>query len=64
MRDIYDKWEPQRLESNHFSITLIFNDLWYAFPASAIKCLDGLVVSMIHSYFGGREFETQPNRLL
>ena len=27
MRDTYYKWEPQTLESNHFSNTLVFNDL-------------------------------------
>ena len=26
MRDTYYKWEPQKLESNHFSNTLVFND--------------------------------------
>ena len=27
MRDTYYKWEPQKLESNHISNTLVFNDL-------------------------------------
>ena len=27
MKDIYYKCEPQNLESNHFSNTLVFNDL-------------------------------------
>ena len=27
MKDIYYKCEPQNLESNHFSNTVVFNDL-------------------------------------
>ena len=27
MRDIYYKCEPQKLEINHFSNTIVFNDL-------------------------------------
>ena len=27
MRDTYNKWEPEKLESNHFPNTLVFNDL-------------------------------------
>ena len=58
MRDIYYKFEPQNLESNHFSNTLIVNDLYFAFHILTTNCIGGEVVSVMDSYFGGRGFET------
>ena len=50
MRDTYYKWEPQKLESYHFSNTLVLNIVRVL--ASSANCLDSLLVSVLDSYFG------------
>ena len=64
MRDIYYKCEPHKLEINHFSNTIAFNDLKCAFFPLTVNCLRGVVVSVLDSYFGDPGFEPQPNLLL
>ena len=57
MRDIYYKCEPHKLEINHFSNTIAFNDLKCAFLHLIVICLRNLVVSVLDFYFGDRRFE-------
>ena len=51
MRDIYYKCRTQTIESNHFSNTLVLNNLKCAFLAPISNFLDYLVVSVLYSFF-------------
>ena len=54
MRHVYLTILKLNRERNHFSNTLVLDDLKFAFLASNFKCLGGVVVSVLDSYFGER----------
>ena len=61
MKDIYYKRETQKLKSNNFYNTLVFNEILCDFIAFATICHDYVVVSALDSYFGYLEFVPQSN---
>ena len=65
MRDKYYKYEPHKLEMNHFSQYHVHSMIYSAlFSLSLSTAFRGLVVSVLDSYFGDRGFESQSNLLL
>ena len=50
--------------TSSFTVWGTHTTIYIFFLALTINCFDGLVVSVLDSYFGDRWFEPQPNRLL